>query len=85
MTFAQAKAKAEKDLRAARQAYRKADSAGEIVERTLDRLIGKRKTIVTPEQIVPLLQRYESYARLVVNFEAALAALSQRLSRYLLD
>ena len=84
MTFAQARERAEKDLRVARQAYRKADTAGEIVERNLDRLIGKRKRIVTPAQLLPLLERYERYARSVINLEIALTLAGKRLQRYLL-
>lgn len=84
MTFAQARARAEKDLRIGRQAYRKADTLGELVERNLDRLISKRKRIVTPEQLLPLMVRYEKYARQVVALERALTILGQRLSRYLL-
>ena len=83
MTFAQAKAQANKDLRVARQAYRKADTAGEVVERNLDRLITKRKTIVTPEQLLPLLRRYEDYARKVMLLELALTTLGFRLGKYL--
>ncbi len=84
MTFAQARARAEKDLRVCRSAYRKADSLGEIVERNLDRLITKRKRIVTPEQILPLLAKYEVYARGVVSLERALTILGSRLGKYLL-
>ncbi len=84
MTFAQARARAEKDLRVARVAYRKADSLGEVVERNLDRLITKRKRIVTPEQLLPLMVRYERFARQVVVMERALIILGARLSRYLL-
>ena len=84
MTFAQARERAEKDLRVARQAYRKADTAGELVERNLDRLIGKRKRIVTPAQLLPLLERYEKYARSVVSLELALVLAGKRLQRYLL-
>ena len=84
MTFAQARARAEKDLRVCRQAYRKADTQGEVLERNLDRLIGDRKKIVTPEQLLPLLKRYETYARLVVNLEFSLVLLGHRLSRYLI-
>lgn len=84
MTFAQARARAEKDLRIARVAYRKADSLGEIVERNLDRLIEKRKRIVTPEQLLPLMARYERFARQVVSLERALTIAGRRLSRYLL-
>jgi len=85
MTFAQARERAEKDLRVARQAYRKADTKGEIVERNLDRLIEKRKTIVTPEQLLPLFKRYEEYARSVMLLESALTYLGQRLTRYVLQ
>lgn len=84
MTFAQARERAEKDLRVARQAYRKADTAGEIMERNIDRLIGKRKRIVTPKQLLPLLERYERWARQVIAVERALTLLGARLSRYLL-
>lgn len=82
MTFAQARARAEADLRVARQAYRKADTLGEIVERNLDRLIEKRKRIVTPDQLLPLMKRYETYARMVVALERALTILGRRLGKY---
>lgn len=84
MTFAQARARAEKDLRVARVAYRRADTLGELVERNLDRLIEKRKRIVTPEQLLPLMARYERYARGVISIERALTILGKRLGRYLL-
>jgi len=84
MTFAQARARAEKDLRICRVAYRKADSLGEILQRNLDRLIEKRKRIVTPEQLLPMLARYERYARQVVSLERSLVILGRRLGRYLL-
>lgn len=84
MTFAQARQRAEKDLRTCRVSYRRADSLGEILERNLDRLIEKRKRIVTPEQLLPMLARYERYARQVVMLEKALTILGTRLGRYLL-
>ncbi len=84
MTFAQARARAEKDLRVCRVAYRKADTLGEVMERNLDRLIEKRKRIVTPEQLLPLMARYEGYARQVVVLERALTILGGRLGKYLL-
>ena len=84
MTFAQARARAEKDLRIARVAYRKADTLGEVVERNLDRLITERKRIVTPEQLLPLMARYERFARQVVALERALIAAGIRLQRYLI-
>lgn len=84
MTYAQARARAEKDLRVARAAYRKVDSLGEILERNLDRLIEKRKRIVTPEQILPMVARYERFARQVIVLERSLTILGQRLTRYLI-
>ena len=84
MTFAQARARAEKDLRVARVAYRKADTLGEALERNLDRLIQKRKRIVTPDQLLPMMVKYERFARQVVATERALTLLGGRLSRYLL-
>jgi len=84
MTFGQARARAVKDLRVCRKAYRRADTLGEVVERNLDRLISKRKTIVTPEQLLPLMVKYEAYGRQVVNLERALIMLGFRLRRYLL-
>ena len=84
MTFAQARARAEKDLRIARVAYRKADSLGEALERNLDRLITKRKRIVTPDQLLPMMVKYERFARQVIALERALTLLGGRLTRYLL-
>lgn len=84
MTFAQARQRAEKDLRICRVAYRKADTLGEVMQRNLDRLIEERKRIVTPEQLLPLMARYERYARQVVSVERALFLLGRRLTRYLL-
>lgn len=84
MTYAQARDRAERDLRACRRTYRKADSLGEVVERNLDRLIEKRKRIVTPKQLLPLYERYEKFARQVVTLELSLILLGARLTRYLL-
>ena len=84
MTFAQARAQAEGDLRVCRKAYRRADTLGELVESNLDRLITKRKTIVTPNQLMPLLRRYEAYGRQVVLLERAIVTLAFRLARYTL-
>lgn len=52
-------------VRRARQSYRKADSAGEKVERELDRLI-KRKTLIGPDSLVNLGGLIELY-----NMEAS--------------
>lgn len=84
MTFAQARARAEKDLRVCRAAYRRADTLGEVLERNLDRLIEKRKRIVTPKQLLPMMQRYDVYARQVVALERAIVIAGIKLTRYLL-
>jgi hypothetical protein len=39
---------------------------------------------VTPEQLLPLLRRYEDYARKVMLLELALTTLGFRLTKYLL-
>lgn len=49
-SFAQRRNAVNQSLRRLRQAYRKLDTAGEIVERELDRLI-QRKTIVSASNI----------------------------------
>lgn len=84
MTFAQAKAEVNKALRVARSVYRKADTAGEVVERALDRLITKRKTIVTPDQMIPMLQKYEDYARKVYALQESLVETIKFMGKYVL-
>lgn len=69
LTDAQARALVVKALRQARAAYRKADTAGEVLERDFDRLI-KRKTRINAQQLVVLADKYKAYLAL-----AGLAAL----------
>lgn len=72
MTYVQLRNLVVRGLRAARKVYRSADSAGEVVERTMDRLIG-RKTLITPAQLEPLLSRWSAYRAKVAALEKALA------------
>lgn len=60
LTDAQARNLVIKALRQARQAYRHADTLGEIEERDLDRLI-KRKTKINAAQLVVLADKYKAY------------------------
>jgi len=63
-----------KALRNVRKAYRTADSAGEALERDLDRLI-KRKTLVTREQLAPALAKYVGWFDKIRAIEAQFTAL----------
>lgn len=49
-----------KAIRVTRQWYRRADTAGERVERELDRLI-KRKTGIAPESLLGLQELFRTY------------------------
>lgn len=59
-TFAQRRSAVNAALRRVRQQYRKADTRGEVLERELDRLI-LRKTIVSPETMSKLQEKYGQY------------------------
>lgn len=72
MTYVQLRNLVVRGLRAARKVYRSADTAGEVVERTLDRLIS-RKTLITPAQLEPLLSRWGTFKAKVQALEKALA------------
>lgn len=63
LTDAQARSLVVKALRQARAAYRKADTAGEVLERDFDRLI-KRKTRINAQQLVVLADKYKAYLAL---------------------
>jgi len=63
LTDAQARNLVIKALRQARRAYRAADTAGEVEERDLDRLI-KRKTRINATQLVVLAEKYAAYQKL---------------------
>lgn len=62
-----------KALRAARRAYRAADTAGEVEERDLDRLI-KRKTRMNASQLLVLNDKYNRYRKLVDAVQPQLLA-----------
>ena len=72
MTYVQLRNLVTRGLRAARKIYRAADSAGEVLERELDRLI-LRKRLVSPAQLQPLLNKWAVYRERVLAVEKALA------------
>lgn len=59
-------------LRATRRLYRQADSAGEKLERTLDRLIA-RKTAVYADQLTSAVGQFRDYYGKVQALEGAFA------------
>ena len=71
MTESERKAVVVRAGRNVRRAYRQADSAGEILERTLDRLLS-RKTRITPEQALKVDPLYKNYRDKVGSVERAL-------------
>lgn len=74
MTTIQKRELVRKALRNARRFYRSADSSGEILERNLDRLI-KRKTLVTREQLAPLVTQYQAWGEKLRTVEGGITAL----------
>lgn len=70
-TYAQRKRAVVAALRKARQLYRQADTAGERVERELDRLV-LRKTLISPEQLQKLTRLYSDYANRTSNIQGGL-------------
>ncbi len=71
MTDAERKRLVNQALRNARRVYRAADTAGEELERWMDRMID-RKTAVTCSQIQPGLPRWENYRDKVKATEKAM-------------
>lgn len=61
-------------LRALRRLYRAADSSGEKLERSLDRLI-LRKTAVYADQLIDTTNLYKEYSGKVQALESGLARL----------
>ena len=59
-------------VRNARRLYRQADTAGEVLERWLDRMI-ERKTRITCSQMDPVVPKWEDYRNKVMACERALA------------
>ena len=72
LTDAQARNLVIKALRQARVAYRAADTAGELEERELDRLI-KRKTRINSSSMVTLANRYQKFLQLASAIQQPLA------------
>jgi len=72
MTQGEQRALKVRAARTCRSQYRKADSAGEKLERELDRLV-KRKTLITPASLATTERLYYSYKGLVGQLENSLA------------
>jgi multidrug efflux pump subunit AcrA (membrane-fusion protein) len=70
-SFAQRRNAVNQALRRLRAAYRKTDSAGEMLERELDRLIA-RKTIVSPASIKSVQVKLEVYVKFLNAIEQPL-------------
>jgi len=81
-TFAQRTKAVNQSVRRIRATYRRADSAGEIFERELDRLIN-RKTIVSPATLLKLAGTYESFTRAVLAIEINMADALRVASSYM--
>lgn len=61
-------------VRRFRQLYRTSDSAGERVEREVDRLI-KRKTLIGPDSLKTLIDRVTEYGMAITALEKAIVVL----------
>lgn len=72
-SFAQRRNAVNRALRQVRKSYRAADSAGELLERELDRLVD-RKTIVSPESLRRMTSLYEAHLRAVQDIQRTMAA-----------
>lgn len=79
-TQGQRRSEAKSAIRRLRQEYRKADSAGERVERELDRLI-KRKTLISADQLKTVTDRLETYVRTVDSIQRLYATIFELISR----
>ena len=82
MTYAQARVEATRVIRDVRAVYRKADTAGEVVERALDRLIEKRKRVITRTQFLPIIEKWREYKARVDDMEKSLTLASWLLTQY---
>lgn len=67
-------------VRQLRAAYRKADTAGELVEREADRLV-KRKTLISPDSLKTMGERIKAYSIVVEDLQRAYAILQEIISR----
>lgn len=80
-SFVQRRNAVNRAVRQVRKAYRVADSAGEILERELDRL-ALRKTIISPESLRSVVTKYEAYHRAVSDIQRSLTAAIGLASNY---
>jgi len=80
-SFAQRRNAVNRAIRQVRKAYRQADSLGETLERELDRLID-RKTIVSPESLRTLYQKYDAYLNAAAQLQRSLTAAIQLATSY---
>lgn len=74
-TQGQRRAEARRAVRQLRTFYRTADTAGERVERELDRLV-KRKTLITVDQLATLQDKIEAWVKAVDVFQKGYASLA---------
>ena len=72
MTQGESRAVVKRAARNARAAYRKADSAGERLERELERLL-KRKTLIQASSLSTMEKAYYQYKNYVTSLEKAIA------------
>lgn len=80
-TFVQRRNAVNAALRRVRQAYRKADSAGEVLERELDRLIS-RKTIVSPQSLKSVQVKLDVYVKFLNGIESPVTDLIRLATAY---
>lgn len=80
-SFAQRRKNVNAALRRLRAAYRRADSAGEKLERELDRLI-ERKTIVSPGSLQVAVVAYETYFKSINAIDQTFADVIRVASSY---
>lgn len=74
-TQGQRRAEARRAIRQLRTFYRTADTAGERVERELDRLT-KRKTLITVDQLAPTQNKIEAWVKAIETFQKGYASLA---------
>lgn len=78
-TQGELRSRAKSGVRAMRAVFRRADTAGEKVERELDRLV-KRKTLITPENLTKISSLVVEYIRLANLLSVATSDLAQVLT-----
>jgi hypothetical protein len=80
-SFAQRRNAVNMALRRVRQQYRKLDSAGEVLERELDRLI-LRKTIVSPQTLKSVQVKVDVLVKMLNGIEGPLVDLIRLATGY---